>query len=50
MTESVATLTLQDSRLTYDLAPLLWETTIVGTGSCTHLPNESAAMTWTEVR
>lgn len=36
--------TLQDSRLTYDLAPLLWETTIVGTGSCTHLPNESAAL------
>ena len=35
--------TLQDSRLTYDLAPLLWETTLVGTGTCTHLPNESAA-------
>ena len=27
----------------YDLAPLLWETTLVGTGTCTHLPNESAA-------
>ena len=35
--------TLHDSRLTYDLAPLLWETTLVGTGTCTHLPNESAA-------
>lgn len=35
--------TLHDSRLTYDLAPLLRETTSVGTGTCTHLPNESAA-------
>ena len=31
--------TLHDSRLTYDLAPLLWETTSVGTGTCTHLPS-----------
>ena len=33
--------TLHDSRLTYDLAPLLWETTLVGV---------AAAATWTEVR
>ena len=38
--------TLHDSRLTYDLAPLLWETTLVGTGTC----NTAAAATWTEVR
>lgn len=35
--------TLHDSRLTYDLAPLLWETVLTAGGTVTHLPYESAA-------
>lgn len=34
---------LHDSKMTYDLNPLIWETTLTGSGSVTHLPNESAA-------
>lgn len=36
--------TLFDSTQQYDTSPLLWDTKIVGTGSVTHLPNESATM------
>ena len=35
--------TLHDSRLTYDLAPQLWESVLTAGGTVTHLPNESAA-------
>lgn len=34
--------TLFDSQMQYDTNPLLWETTLAGSGSATHLPNESS--------
>lgn len=35
--------TLFDSQLQYNLMPLLWESSTTGSGTVTHLPNESAA-------
>lgn len=34
--------TLFESQMQYNGAPLLWETALTGSGSATHLPNESA--------
>ena len=34
---------LLDSVMTYSLLPLLWETSLTGSGAITHLPNESSA-------
>lgn len=35
--------TLFDSKLTFDLAPQLWESVLTAGGTVTHLPSESAA-------
>jgi len=55
---------LFDSKLTYNLAPLSWQTVTAGSGAAAHLPAEAAcrmrvtggtasvagSLTWTEVR
>lgn len=33
---------LFDSKLTYDLAPLSWQSVVVGSGTAAHLPDEAA--------
>lgn len=43
--------TIFDAGHQYNLNPLVWDTGLSsGTGSVTHLPNESAAVTWREFR